>query len=317
MKNKRVRAALRVTLIILIVICLAFLLLPAAALGVFLSRHVDYHGVETSDYPLQGIFTADEFGLSERRVTLETADGISISCADIAPENPRAVVILLTGIVQPSVTYFYPHAALLSEHGYASILTEVRSHGESEGNTIGLGYTEVEDVRAVCSYIRSRAEYKELPLIIYGVSMGGAVALNSFGQLEDIDACIACSAYSSFENELDLLLGEYGVPSLVRSALKPGIGLGLRLLYGSEAVDTLRPIKQIQNAGGRPVLLIACTGDDSVPYENSLALHKAYPKSELWLRDSWEHFIVKDCNFREVRADREYCETLLAFLDAV
>ena len=36
-----------------------------------------------------------------------------------------------------------------------------------------------------------------VPIVIQGVSMGGAIAINAFGQLEDIDGLIAASAYSN------------------------------------------------------------------------------------------------------------------------
>ena len=103
---------------------------PAAALGlgIFLNRHCDYKGVETRRQAMQGLYSAEEFGLTGRELTLETADGETLWAAEVAPEKPQAVLICLSGIMQPSVTYFYGQAKMLREDGVASLLLEVRSH---------------------------------------------------------------------------------------------------------------------------------------------------------------------------------------------
>jgi hypothetical protein len=44
-------------------------------------------------------------------------------------------------------------------------------------------------------------------------------------------------------------------------------------------------------------------------------LKEAYPQAEVWIRDSWEHFIVKDCDFKNVEKDKEYCIKILGFLE--
>lgn len=128
----------------------------------------------------------------------KTQDGLNIWCSEIFVENPKAVIIYLTGIIQPSITYFYGHVEWMRENGIATILLEVRGHGQSDGKRICLGYEEVNDVRAVVDYIKSEEEYKDVPVILHGVSMGGAIAVNTFGQIDEVDALIAMSAYSSF-----------------------------------------------------------------------------------------------------------------------
>lgn len=50
----------------------------------------------------------------------------------------------------------------MKEKGYASILLEVRGHGQSEGNQISLGYKETYDVDAVVKYIKSQEKYAGL-----------------------------------------------------------------------------------------------------------------------------------------------------------
>lgn len=296
-------------------ICLVLLLItPYIALPIVVNRHVDYPGYATPDYPMQDIYKASDYNLHEKQMYLKTQDDLDIWVSEIYTEHPKAVMIYLTGILQPSVTYFYGHSKLMQENGYASILVEVRGHGYSGGNKIALGYEEVKDIKAVVAYIKNEEKYKDVPIILQGVSMGGAVAINAFGQINEIDGLIAMSAYSSFEDVIIDQMENYGVPEFVQIVEKPLIRSALKMIFGRDLVEKMKPIEQIQNAKGRPVLLIACSGDTGVPAVNTQRLNEVNPNTEIWIRDSWEHFIVQNCDFENVAQDEEYCNRILRFL---
>jgi len=303
--------------IVVISLILLVTLVPSLILHIFINRHCDYRGEETPQYALQGIYKVEEFGLSEKILTLKTSDGESLWASEIPVENPRAVVIYVSGIMQPSVTYFYGHAALMQEDSVASFLLELRAHGKSTGDRLGLGYTEVEDVRALLDYIKTQPAYDGLPVILQGVSMGGAVVLNAFGELPEVNGVIAMSPYASFETQLDLLMSRYGVPAFLRNYELFFLKRVLYINYGREAVDSLQPQKEILKADGRPVAVIACEEDSSVPVQNSLILKETADFIDLWIRPSWEHFIIKDCDFRGVAEDSEYCDYVKAFVEKV
>ena len=294
-------------------VVLAVFVLPAAVLTAVLHHHVDYRG----NTPLKEVHTAEAYGIEETVHILPTADGEALWCAEVAAEQPKGVILYLAGITKPSVTQFYGHAAWLREEGFASFLLEVRAHGTSTGYQIGLGYTEVEDVRAAAEYIKSCPAYQDVPLILWGVSMGGAIALNSFGQLEEIDGCIAMSPYASFPQVADLVMRQYGVPAPIRAIEHALLEPLLKTIYGSEAVAELKPEVQIQNAHGRPVFLIACRDDRTVPVENTLMLQEKAPEAVVWIRESGDHFVVKDNDFAAVTEDTEYCRKTLVWLDGV
>ncbi len=291
------------------------ILLPYFALPMFLNRHVNYLGYVTNDFPLQDIYQAKDFNLKENQMYLRTEDDLKIWASEITTTHPKAVIIYLSGIVQPSVTYFYGHAKFMKDNGYASILLDVRGHGKSDGNRICLGYDEVKDVKAVVDYINSQEKYKDVPIVVQGASMGGAIAVNSFGQIKDIDALIAMSAYSSFEDVILDTLDGYGTPNFILSLEKPLIVSSLKLVYGSDKVKYMKPVEQIKNADGRPVLFMASTGDSEVPPVNMNRLKESYPEAQSWLRNSWVHYIIKDCDFRNVEEDEEYWTKILNFLE--
>lgn len=314
-RAKKIRKAVGIVAGIIIVL---WLIAPLIAVPIFINRHVNYRGYADEKYPMQDIYTAEEFGLEDQQRYLITEDGLKVWCSEVKVADPKAVIIYLSGIDQPSVTYFYGHSKWMKENGYATILLEVRGHGKSEGNQICFGYEETQDVQAVVDYIKGLKEYGGVPIVIQGVSMGGACAINAFGQIEEIDAVIAMSAYSSAEEVILDLEGQNNIPRALSWIQKPLVKVAFQLCFNREAVDEMRPIKQITNANGRPVFLIACSGDkNGVPAVSTQRLKDAYEGAQVWIRDSWEHFVVKDCDFYNVEEDTEYCDRILTFLEEV
>lgn len=286
---------------------------PFAIIYIATNHHVYYR----NDSLLQMTYTASDFSLEENILTLKTEDKLDLWASEISVDNPKAVVIQLTGIEQPSITQFYPQAKMFKKNGYASLLLEVRGHGRSGGNKVCLGYDEMFDVKAAIDYIKSKDEYKNIPIVLQGVSMGGAIATNAFGQYKEIDALIAMSAYTTFEDVLIDNLKFYKVPDFICAITKPVFKLALEANFGTDKVKHMNPITQIQNSGNRPVFLIASREDASVPVTNTEQLYEVSEGADLWIRESWEHFIVKDCDLIKVEEDQEYCDRILDFLEKI
>ncbi|QUH26100.1 alpha/beta hydrolase [Serpentinicella alkaliphila] len=166
--------------VLILVICtLLFtilLLTPSIIMKDMINGHVTFNK----------IYVAEDFNLTSDKLDLSTTDGLNIRAYEIYEHNPRAVVIFLSGIHNPSVTAFYGHARLLKDYNFASILLEMRAHGESDGDIISLGYKEYMDVEAVVNYIIAEEKHKDVPIVVYGLSMGGATAINVIGKIDKI-----------------------------------------------------------------------------------------------------------------------------------
>lgn len=310
------RRFLLILIIVLFILTLLILFVPPIILSYTINHPVTYAGT-TEKHPLQGIFLPEDFNLTANEMMLQTEDGYHIWVSEVDADNPRGVIIYLSGIQQPSVTYFYGHAKWMKEKGFSSVLLEVRGHQNSDGERVCLGFEEILDVQAVVDYIKSQEKYRDTPIVIHGVSMGGAIAINSFGKIKDIDGLIAMSAYSSIEDVVYDLLRRFHVPKLLCRIEKRMIQQRLYHEFGEKSKETI-PIEQIKFTNGRPALLIACTGDKDVQPDNmERLLHNAPAQVEYWLRDSWEHFIVKDCDFVNMEQDLEYCQRISDFLDSI
>ncbi len=287
---------------IILLIAVIFAAIPPLVMNDMVNMHVTF--AET--------WTGAEQGLAPERLVLTTQDGLDIVAYEVYVENPKGVVIFLSGIHNPSVTAFFGHARMLLDEGYASILLEMRAHGESEGDVIALGFKEHKDTRAVVDYIRGNPRYAETPIVVYGLSMGGAVAINSIGQIPEIDALISMSAYSAWD---DVFLDNMGASGLLAAVQRPFIRLYTALKYGW-ANRGINPKDEIQNLGDRPALLIHARDDAQVPYANFERLVARAPAHvETWVREGDSHFIVEGDLFLTPYEDAEYAERILGFLD--
>ena len=98
MKEQRVKKLLACTAAALLgLIALAVLLAPLFIIIGVTSGHVDYLGYTTEDYPLQGLYTPDDFGLASKDQFLTTQDGFSIWVSEITADQPKGIVIFLSG----------------------------------------------------------------------------------------------------------------------------------------------------------------------------------------------------------------------------
>ncbi len=107
----------------------------------------------------------------------QTKDGINLFGKEWKIENPKAVIILIHGFGEHIMRYD-GLAQYYNAKGYALIGCDHRGHGQSAGLR---GHTpdyqffmeEIDDLIEVC-----QKRYPSIPVVIYGHSMGGNIALN-------------------------------------------------------------------------------------------------------------------------------------------
>ena len=116
--------------------------------------------------------------ITPETVTSPTGTGLSVRWSDV--ERPRAVLLLQHGMAEHGGRYVRFQRAL-AEAGYASVVHDHRGHGETAGRgPLGVFGPEgwdgvMTDAMAVADAARER--YPDAPLVLFGHSMGGIVAL--------------------------------------------------------------------------------------------------------------------------------------------
>lgn len=305
-KKGRLKKTLAITAIVVLVIGIAVL---AAMPPVIMHDMVD------TRVQFKRTWTAEEYGLASKKLALTTDDNLKIAAYEVSKEKPKAVVIFISGIHNPSVTAYYGHAKMLYDQGYASVLIELRAHGESEGEGICLGFKEYLDTRAVVDYIKSEAKYENTPIVVYGVSMGGATAINSIGEIPEIDGLVSLSAYSAWEDVFCDAMVNMGAPKWLAAVEKPFVKLYTTFKYGLDSF-AVSPKDEIRKLGSRPALLIHSTGDTEIPYTSFERLSRNAPGHvQTWTREGNLHLILEGDDFLHPQKDVEYSKRILEFMN--
>ena len=292
-------------LIILLVTIGIFSAIPPMIMSDMINSHIDVE-----------VISASEYGIEAELLKLMTEDKLTIAAWEVKTENPRAVVILLSGIQNPSVTAFWGYSKMLKDNGYASLLIEMRAHGDSDGNRVSLGMDEYLDVKSGVEYIKNSPDYKDVPIVVWGTSMGGATAINSIGEISEIDGLISCSAYSSWTDVFCDNMVNMGMPKILAEIQKPFVKIYLGYIYGFNKLN-INPLNEIQKLNGRPALIAHSKGDSQVPYASfERIIKKAKEQNvQVFEREGDEHFICYEEYFDNPIKDKEFSSAILNFLN--
>jgi fermentation-respiration switch protein FrsA (DUF1100 family) len=120
---------------------------------------------------------APQFGLETSRVSLTTKDGVHLLAWAIAPDRTSGRwALILHGNAGNLATPGRPaHARQFHSLGLGVLALDYRGYGESEGSPSEAGlYT---DARAAYEYLRDSIGVPAKRIVIYGHSLGSAVAI--------------------------------------------------------------------------------------------------------------------------------------------
>ena len=241
---------------------------------------------------------------SYQNVQFITSDGLTLKGWYIPPRN-GALVIFVHG-KNGNRAGFVDEAEFISAAGYGVLLFDLRNHGESDGNVTTLGLYEVRDVEAAVTFARQTAE-PDLPVALFGHSMGAATVLLAAVNIPEVRAVIAESAYTSVEDNIaEGMRGLIGLPPFPFAPLI--VFFGER--ESGVKISSVRPLDVVGQISPRALMFIHGELDDLILVENSRRLYAAArePK-ELYLLPNAGH-----SGFLQA-APEEYPRRILAFLE--
>ncbi len=173
------------------------------------------------------------------------------------------------------------HAGYLHKAGYALFSFDFRACGDSDGSMSTIGWREVGDAQGAVTYLQTRRDTRDLPLGIFGASMGAAVAIQLAAKTPEIRCVVADSPYATLDRAVDQRFR--GVFPTGSSALSVPIQFVGEQMMGC-ATSTVSPLAEIPKIGSRPIFLIHGLADQNIRADDSRLLYAAAvgPK-ELWL----------------------------------
>ncbi|MDR1803153.1 MAG: alpha/beta hydrolase [Treponema sp.] len=264
-------------------------------------------------------FDSIDFGMESERVTLTTDDSLALAAwrTRARTDATKGMVIILSGIQNPSVTAFFGYAKMFSDNEWDTLLIEMRARSQSEGDEIGLGMTEWLDVKAGVDFLSFDETVKNLPIVAMGTSMGGGTVIIAAGELPRINAVISIAAFSTFADLFVDNMSMFGMPKFFGILDIPFLNLYIGFHFGFDALK-YSPINGIAKLGERPILMMHSTGDTQVPYSEFKKLLKAAEskgvQAATFTREGDIHFVCYDQYFDNPAQDTEFSQAITHFL---
>lgn len=325
-RKRKVFKILFITILLLVVLyfILVNFLVSAALVPSFMRKLESFQRITDESYAAQ-VQTSDiqvtrQLALNHTNEWLEAVDSQTISAVTddgytlIAKEfisqddnaNNHKWALVLHGYTGWKEE-MYPFACWYHEQGYHVIVPDLRCQGESEGDFIGMGWTDHYDCNLWINYILSQDE--DACIVIHGQSMGAATALMMTGEDSLSNHVVAVVADSSYTDAYSMFGDKvkewFYLPAfpLVDSAR-----LVLRLRGGYDLMDA-SALDAVAKSN-TPTLFIHGAVDAMISVQMSKDLHDAATcEYELLIIDGAGHAQAQD------KDPEAYYETIREFLD--
>jgi len=240
----------------------------------------------------------EDYQLTPKTVEFTSLDHIPLKAWVISPDlnpgqSPQGVIVLLHGMANMDASSMLGQAAMFTKMGYYSIALDMRAHGRSGGKRIGLAIEEPRDVIPVLDWVKNQPEYKSLPVVLYGISLGGATAIRTAAKRQDVSAVISISSFAT----IDLLINDQFSTS---GSIKFLSGIFLFFtqvfiwaLYREWAAKA-SPLQDIASIPPRPIFIIHGRADQSISIDHAKLLAKAGEASvKSWYPENAGYGVVK------------------------
>jgi hypothetical protein len=207
-------------------------------------------------YP-QGFPPPEAIERNVEEVWLLTADGVRINAFYRSNPASKQVLLWFHGNAE-NIGYDLDHMRLLAKLGVNILGVDYRGYGKSEGKPDEAGV--YQDAYAAYDYLIEQRHFRAKDIIIYGHSLGGAVAVN----LASRRPCGGLIVQSSFTN--------------ARAMARRVLLIPLLEYVVKSRFDSLRKIRDVR----APILIVHGTRDEVVPYPMGQQLFAAAPEPKLF-----------------------------------
>ena len=223
-----------------------------------------------------------KFGAIYENVTFPSRDGVTLSgwyLPTNTAQTPRGAIVLCHGMSahrQQSLFWAEP----LYKAGFALLLFDFRGNGMSEGTLCSAGYAEPNDLLGAVDFLTARPELENVPLGVFGFSMGGATAIMTAAQDKRIQAIATHGAFASLESAISQRC-RYHFGPLRPLAQWYMLRVALRKGWFPAPISEVAPVSVVSQITPRPLLLLHGSDDPIVAPRDAEALHEAagIPKS--------------------------------------
>jgi alpha-beta hydrolase superfamily lysophospholipase len=228
-------------------------------------------------------------GATKLDFNVRASDGVTLKGWKVCPPAPNTDWVLLFHGVSDNRTGVIGHAEFLLRHGYCVVMMDSRDHGESGGGMATYGWKERYDTVGITDALYASEKVRHLYAL--GVSMGGAIALQSAAVEPRIEAVVAEAPFANLREVSYDYAGLHAGSWLGKTLFRPAPMMVMRSVEkeGGFKPEDVSPEKAVA-ARAFPVLLICGTRDSTIPCRHAERIYKAAsgPK-ELWVVQGAAH----------------------------
>lgn len=222
-------------------------------------------------------------GATKSGFDVRASDGVTLKGWKVCPPAPNGGWVLLYHGVSDNRIGVIGHAEFLLRHGYCVVMMDSRDHGESGGDTATYGWKKRYDTVAFADALCASEKVRHLHAL--GVSMGGAIALESAAVEPRIEAVVAEAPFANLREVSYDYAGLHAGSWLGKTLFRPAPMMVMHSVEkeGGFKPEDVSPEKAVA-ARAFPFLLICGTRDSIIPCRHAERLYKAAigPK-ELWM----------------------------------
>ena len=170
--------------------------------------------------------------------------------------------------------------------GMHVLLPDLRGHGKSDGDYVGMGYHDSLGILSWIDWILERDH--DAQIILHGISMGAAAVLITTGHRlpDQVAAAVADSSYTSAVDVMSSMYRSLGGPALTAPVLVEAVR-GIALVRAGYDIAKASPLQAVARSQ-TPTLFIHGQADDFVPARMMPALYRAAscPKAFQWVPEA-------------------------------
>lgn len=207
-------------------------------------------------------------------VTIQSDEGLTLSGHTYLQAQPTEDWMIILHGYQVDESEAQRTAPEIYDAGFNILTIDLRAHGNSEGDYIGMGYLDRYDL---VNWIERLVEkHPDSRIVLHGSSMGGATVLmaSALDLPLNVKAIIADASYSSireiFASELKKRFNLPAFPVIDMGGVVSRIKAGYHLNEG----DVVKYVKESE----LPIFFIHGDADDFVPFEMGQDLYQAKEK---------------------------------------
>ena len=210
--------------------------------------------------------------LHPEEVVFYTEDNLLLNGWYFSSTKPKGLILLFHGNAQ-NITSHFLSLAWIIEFNYDLFIFDYRGYGRSQGEPTPKG-TVLDGIAAI-NWSSQKAKSKNIPLIIYGQSIGGSISLQSYLMSKNRPKAATIIVESSFSSYIDA-----GNSTLSQHWLT----YPFQFLANIFLSDDHAPLNKIKDISPTPILVIHGDNDKIVDIELGKRIFDlAAPPKKLWV----------------------------------